>query len=65
MAIYRIPGEIPKGKFEFTCDCGKWNQLVIPEDNNFTQHQKSCESCGAKFKIWKQSTHWHLEFIAK
>ena len=58
--LLRIQGELPKGRLEWTCECGHWN-LEYPQYNSFEQQKFFCKGCKKKMMIvWRQITHWHL-----
>jgi len=59
--ILRIPGKMPRGKFEITCDCGHyWIEEITDKENKF-----SCTQCYSDVYVWAQKTHWHVRIQKK
>ena len=60
--LFRFMGDMPRGKFEFTCVCGKYNSglVIFANKKKFT-----CEKCGAEIILWEQKTHWHMQIFPK
>lgn len=54
---FRFPGQIPVGKFEFSCACGR---LSGPKEISGDKSSLKCEECGLEFKFKQQTTHFHL-----
>ena len=60
--LFRFMGNMPHGKFEFTCVCGEYNSsLTIPA--NQVEERFTCKKCGAKIIVWDQRTHWHMRIL--
>jgi hypothetical protein len=62
--IFRFRGQIPQGRFEFTCECGKWNAVEIVFPGKvfvaFPDKKFNCADCKREVRVWQQMTHWHL-----
>lgn len=60
--LFRFMGNMPYGKFEFTCVCGEYNSgLVIPA--NQIEARFTCKNCGAEIIVWEQERHWHMRIL--
>lgn len=55
---FRFTGEIPTGKFEFNCVCGKYSGPSIKLIKG--SQSITCESCGTRFDFVQQRNHFHL-----
>lgn len=68
-SIFRFLGEMPRGRFEFSCLCGKSNlDLIIPFDEDKATFV--CQECGTEVMVWQQRLdgephHWHMQIIPK
>ena len=54
----RFMGDIPKGRFEFSCLCGNWSGVDLTLSG--VHESYSCKECGAEFRFVQQLRHWHL-----
>ncbi len=60
--LFRFTGQIPTGKFEFTCSCGAWNSTQLEESlvRQGASKDFECKGCKKAYHVWQQATHWHL-----
>lgn len=65
MLMLRFMGEMPKERFDFQCLCGhpSFGEHWIEEVDREERIRFTCDSCGAKYIMWQQKTHWHLNFV--
>lgn len=55
--MFRFDGPLPRGKFEYTCICGKHSIEHIKDD----MQTFKCE-CGAEILVKDQKSHYHIFF---
>ena len=61
--IFRFLGRMPRGRFEYMCDCGNYEITDIPNDKDNADF--NCIKCGSKISVWEQNTHWHATVTIK
>ena len=59
---FRFIGEMPQGRFEFTCLCG--NYSVVELKLLGSEQKIKCEKCDAIIAVWQQPGHWHMKINA-
>ncbi|OGF27458.1 hypothetical protein A2331_00665 [Candidatus Falkowbacteria bacterium RIFOXYB2_FULL_34_18] len=55
-------GNIPRGKFEFSCICGQYSGWK----NNLNGENQTieCQDCGVRYKFVQQKNHFHIYIIS-
>lgn len=56
--IFRFLGKMPRGRFEYTCECGNYEITRISEDKSAANFD--CKKCGLLINLWEQNYHWHM-----
>jgi hypothetical protein len=58
--MLRFMGEVPHGKFEFQCECGRQTLDEHIKRQVVGDRQKFTCPCGKIYTVWQQSSHWHI-----